>query len=205
MSLEELVFRSEVAREPLGAGVLLATGPRDTIDARDTWGGELHMPIKSLVVVYSYHHKNTEAVARAMAPVLGAAVVTPQEVDPKALAGYDLVGFASGIYSAKHHTSLLDLADRLPQSPGKSAFLFSTCGIPAFGFSQGFVLKNHAALREKLLSKGYTIVDEFGCVGWNTNVFLKYFGGLNKGRPNAEDLKRAEEFAQGLKRKMGDS
>jgi hypothetical protein len=32
-----------------------------------------------------------------------------------------------------------------------------------------------------------------------TNSFLKLFGGLNKGRPNAEDLKHAEEFAQNLK------
>jgi hypothetical protein len=28
---------------------------------------------------------------------------------------------------------------------------------------------------------------------------MKYFGGMNKGRPNAEDLKHAEEFAQNLK------
>jgi hypothetical protein len=33
---------------------------------------------------------------------------------------------------------------------------------------------------------GYTIVDEFGCACFNTNKFLKHFGGLNKGRPNEE-------------------
>ncbi len=59
-------------------------------------------------------------------------------------------------------------------------------------------------LKEKLQSKGYVIVDEFSCPGFNTNSFLKYFGGLNKGRPNAEDLKRAEEFARNLKRKISD-
>jgi hypothetical protein len=67
-----------------------------------------------------------------------------------------------------------------------------------------FVLKNHSALRERLLSKGYRIVDGFGCVGWNTNSFLRFFGGINKGRPNAGDLKRAEDFAQDLKRTMRD-
>jgi flavodoxin len=163
------------------------------------------MPIKSLVVVYSYHHKNTDAVARAIAPVLGATLVTPQEVDPNELAGYELVGFGSGIDSGKHYAPLLDLADRLPQVANRKAFIFSTCGIPAFGFSQGFVLKNHTAFRDKLLSKGYRILDEFGCVGWNTNVFLKYFGGLNKGRPNAKDLHRAEEFARNLKQQMRDA
>ncbi len=57
-------------------------------------------------------------------------------------------------------------------------------------------------LRKKLQSKGYMIVDEFSCAGFNTNSFLKLFGGINKGRPNAEDLKHAEEFAQNLKQNL---
>jgi flavodoxin len=163
------------------------------------------MAERSLLVVYSYHHKNTETIARAFAPVLAAKIVTPQEVDSTEVAGYDLVGFGSGIDSGKHYAPLLDFADRLPQVANRKAFIFSTCGIPAFGFSQGFVLKNHSALREKLLSKGYKIVDEFGCVGWNTNSFLRFFGGINECRPNTEDLKRAEQFAHNLKQKMRDT
>jgi flavodoxin len=153
------------------------------------------MPIKTLLVVYSYHHKNTETIAKTLARVLGAAIVTPQEANPTELGGYDLIGFGSGIYGAKHHTSLLDLADRLPAVTNKKAFLFSTCGAPAFAVTREFILKNHAALRERLQAKGYAIVDEFGCPGFNTNSFLRFFGGFNKGRPNAVDLKRAEEFA----------
>ncbi|MFX1572859.1 MAG: hypothetical protein ACFFB0_08920 [Promethearchaeota archaeon] len=42
------------------------------------------------------------------------------------------------------------------------------------------------------------IIDEFQCKDFNTNSFMKYFGGMNKGRPNVEDLKYAEEFAQKL-------
>ena len=156
------------------------------------------MAEKALLVVYSYHHRNTEAIAKAIAPILGAAIVTPQEVDPNELAGSELLGFGSGIYSARHHASLLDLADRLPHVSGRNAFLFSTCGAPAFAVTREFIFKNHSALREKLVSKGYKIVDEFGCVGWNTNSFLRFFGGLNRGRPNAEDLKHAETFARDL-------
>ena len=163
------------------------------------------MAERALLVVYSYHHKNTETIAKAFAPLLAAKIVTPQEVDSTEVAGYDLVGFGSGIDSGKHYAPLLDLADRLPQVANRKAFIFSTCGAPAFGVTQSFILKNHSALREKLEAKGYTIVGEFGCPGFNTNMFLRYFGGLNKGRPNAEDLRRAEEFAQDLKRKMGDS
>ena len=61
------------------------------------------------------------------------------------------------------------------------------------------VAKDHSLLRSFLQSKGYSIVDEFACKGFNTNSFMKYFGGMNKGRPNAEDLKNAEQFAQKLK------
>jgi hypothetical protein len=40
--------------------------------------------------------------------------------------------------------------------------------------------KDHSTLREKLQSKDYIIVDEFQCKGFNTNSFMKYFGGMNK-------------------------
>jgi flavodoxin len=156
--------------------------------------------MESLLIVFSYHHNNTEKIANAFANILDAEVKTPQQTRPEELQGYDLVGFGSGIYGAKHHKALLNLADRLPQVSNRKAFIFSTCGAPAMGMSEEVVAKNHSTLREKLQAKGYTIVDEFGCVGFNTFSFLKLFGGINKDRPNAQDLKRAEEFAQNLKR-----
>ena len=65
------------------------------------------LPVKSLVVVFSYHHNNTEKIANACAKVLGAEVKTPQQVTPGEIAEYDLVGFGSGIYSATFdHLSL---------------------------------------------------------------------------------------------------
>jgi len=160
--------------------------------------------VKSLVIVFSYHHNNTEKIANACAKALGAEVKTPQQVRPEEIAGYDLVGFGSGIYSATFDPSVLDLADRLPDAAGKKAFLFSTYGAPAFIATREFIEKNHRQIREKLRAKGYTIIGEFGCAGWNTNSFLRFFGGLNKGRPNTEDLRNAEAFALGVKRKARD-
>ena len=157
--------------------------------------------LRSLVIVFSYHHNNTEKIANACANVLGAVVKTPQQVRPEEIVEYDLVGFGSGIYSATFDPSVLDLADRLQNAAGKKAFLFSTYGAPAAFADRKFVESNHAQIREKLQAKGYTIIGEFGCAGWNTNSFLKYFGGLNKGRPNAEDLRNAEEFARSVKAK----
>ena len=157
--------------------------------------------LRSLVIVFSYHHNNTEKIANACAKVLGAHVKTPRQVRPEEITGYDLVGFGSGIYSATFDPSVLDLADRLSYDAGKKAFLFSTYGAPTFIANREFIEKNHQQIREKLKVKGYTIIGEFACAGWNTNSFLKCFGGLNKGRPNADDVKNAETFARKMQEK----
>jgi len=154
--------------------------------------------MKSLLVLFSYHHNNTEKVANVFAKVLDAQIKTPQQINPKELQEYILIGFGSGIYGGEHHKDLLDLADNLPQVTNRKAFIFSTSAMTG----EAKVAKDHSLLREKLQSKGYMIVDEFSCKGFNTNSFLKYFGGMNKGRPNAEDLKHAEEFAQNLKQNL---
>lgn len=151
------------------------------------------------MILFSYHHNNTEKIASVFAKVLDAQIKTPEQTNPEELQGYDLIGFGSGIDSGKHYPVLLDLADKLPQVTGKKAFIFSTAGITG----KEKVAGDHSALREKLQSKGYVIVDEFGCLGFNTNSFLKLFGGMNKSRPNAEDLRHAEEFAQSLKQSLG--
>ena len=150
--------------------------------------------MKYLLILFSYHHKNTEKIANVIAKVLDAQIKAPQQIQKEELQEYNLIGFGSGIYDEKHHKLLLDLADELPQVTNRKAFIFSTSAI----MGKDKVAKDHSLLREKLQSKGYVIVDEFACKGFNTNSFLKYFGGMNKGRPNAEDLKHAEEFAQNL-------
>ncbi len=152
-------------------------------------------PVNCLLVLFSYHHKNTEKIANVFAKVLDAQIQTPRQVSLEEVQGYDIVGFGSGIYDDKHHRTLLELADKLPQVTDKKAFIFSTSAM----MRKDRVAKDHLTLRRNLQSKGYIIVDEFACKGFNTNSFLKYMGGMNKGRPNAEDLKRAEEFVQNMK------
>ncbi len=156
--------------------------------------------MRTLLILYSYHHMNTEKVAKVMARALKAEVRWPDEVNADDLKGYDLVGFGSGIYGERHHKVLFDLVERLPLVDGGRAFIFSTSAI----MGKEKVAKDHSRLREELVSKGYTIVDEFACKGFNTNSFLRHFGGMNKGRPNADDLRDAEEFAIGLMKGLRD-
>ena len=150
-----------------------------------------------LIVVYSWHHNNTAKIAEVFSRVLHAPVKTPNEVTSEELAQYDLIGFGAGIDSGKHYQPMLDLADRLEKQNQKKCFIFSTSAVQG----AAKVKKDHAALREKLERKGFLVVDEFSCKGFNTNLFLKYFGGMNKGRPNSEDLAHAEEFALNLRDK----
>jgi flavodoxin len=157
--------------------------------------------MKSLLVLFSYHHNNTEKIANVFAKVLDAQIKTPQQINPEELQEYSLIGFGSGIYGGKHHKVLLDFADKLPPVTNKKAFIFSTSGDWSKDRSI-WKAKNHSTLKEKLQSKGYIIVDGFNCAGLNTNSINKLWGGTNKGRPNTEDLRHAEEFAQNLKQNL---
>nr|WP_319372928.1 flavodoxin family protein [uncultured Methanobacterium sp.] len=146
--------------------------------------------MRSLMVLYSYHHHNTEKVAEMIAPVLGAEIKWPEDVNPEEIKEYDLIGFGSGIYGGIHHKTILKLADKLPETTDKKAFIFSTSA----GVEKSKTIKSHSALREKLQSKGYIIVNEFQCRGFLGKIGL----GISRGHPDAQDLKHAEEFAQNL-------
>jgi flavodoxin len=161
-------------------------------------GKRLANQFQSLLVLFSFHHNNTEKIANVFAKILNSKIKTPQQINPQELQEYNLIGFGSGIYGDKHHESLLDLADRLQQVNNKKAFIFSTSAMTG----EDKIANDHSFLRKKLLSKCYMIVDEFQCKGFNTNSFMRFFGGMNKGRPNVEDLKHADEFAQNLKQDL---
>ena len=153
--------------------------------------------LKCLIVVYSYHHNNTAKIAQVFSDTLNALAKTPDQVTKEELEQYNLIGFGAGIDSGRHYKPILDFVDNLTEVKNQKCFIFSTSAIQG----ELKVKKDHSLLREKLTAKGFNVIDEFSCKGYNTNSFLKYIGGMNKGRPNSEDLKHAEEFALGLRRK----
>lgn len=159
--------------------------------------------MNTLVIVSSYHQMNTEKIAMRIARVLNANIVSAKKVNADKMSDFEMIGFGSGIYDAKHHLNILNLVDKLPVRKNMKAFIFSTDGAPRFIFKSELWLKDkmnkdHAVLREKLKDKGYEIIGEFNCPGLNKNSFLKYIGGFNKGRPNESDLLMAEKFANKL-------
>jgi len=152
--------------------------------------------MKTIIVCVSESHGNTMKIAKAMAEVLDAPVVSPEEFDAGKAGEYDLVGLGSGIYKGKHHKSIVELAEKLPErETGKKdtgIFIFSTAG-------KGDI-NQHRHLSLIVSAKGYRSAGEFMCKGWDTSGLFKYIGGINKGLPNKAMIQQARDFAGAFKR-----
>lgn len=150
--------------------------------------------MKTAIIYKSVHHGNTKKIAKVMADVLEAELLDLKDANSDIIREYDLIGFGSGIYFYKPHKKLRRFIEGLDKVENKKAFVFSTSGD---GKPMGW-------LEKKLSSKDFNILGEFYCKGFDTYALAKLIhrGGLNKGRPNEEDLKNAENFANGLKEKI---
>lgn len=148
--------------------------------------------MKTAIIYKSIHHGNTKKIAEVMAGVLDAELFDLKDFKQEMIKEYDLIGFGSGIYYYRPHKKLRKFVEELDKVENKKAFHFSTSG-------NG---KYYDWLEKKLSSKGFEILGEFHCKGFDTYALTKLVGGINKGKPDEEDLKNAESFARGLKEKM---
>ena len=150
---------------------------------------------KSIIFVYSYHHMNTQKIGNAIAARINASVIDiTNNIEPIELETYELVGFGAGIEFGKHYSQMIEFVKKLPTVQNKKAFIFSISGI----YNNKKMLNDHKAIRNLLQNKGFVIVNEFSCKGYNTHGILKNIGGMNRDRPNEEDIKNAEIFAEKL-------
>ena len=102
-----------------------------------------------------------------------------------------MLGFASGIYAGKLHRKVraaMESAD----GKGRKAFVLYTCGDPKGG-------KYGERAVETLRLRGFETLGTYFCVGLDSFGPLKLVGGVNKGRPNEEDIRGAVAFFDGLK------
>lgn len=155
--------------------------------------------MKTLIIYCSEHHGNTKTIAEKIARILRAKLMHIDKIqDHKLLDGYEMIGFGSGIYYGRYHKKIYGLISSLPKPYTKKAFIFATSGMKE---GKRFNRYNHA-LSEQLKERGLDVVGEFSCRGHDSWGLLKIVGGLNRGRPNKEDMAQAASFAYSLKKKF---
>ena len=138
-----------------------------------------------LIIYHSEHHGNTKKIAKAMAEKVGADILKAADVNLNKFEEYDIVGFGSGVYNGKLHKELSEILSKLSQQDDKKAFIFSTTG------SKTYSSMAHERFRPMLEEKSFEIIGEFSCLGFDTALTKE---GINKSRPNKQDIKDAEDF-----------
>ncbi len=120
-----------------------------------------------------------------MAEKINADILKAADVNLNKFEEYDIVGFGSGVYNGKLHKELSEILSKLSQQDDKKAFIFSTTG------SKTYSSVAHERFRPMLEEEGFEVIGEFSCLGFDTALTKE---GINKGRPNKQDIKDAEDF-----------
>ena len=145
--------------------------------------------MKTAICYYSRHHGNTLAVLDAMTEGCDVDLIDVTARMAVRLHQYDRIGFASGIYFSKFSPVVVNFARQyLPE--GREVFFVYTYGAPKVSLPGNIT----ATVKEK----GCRILGQFGCRGYDTFGPFKLIGGLAKGHPDAQDLKKAKQFFEGL-------
>jgi flavodoxin len=147
--------------------------------------------MNAVIICHSEHHGNTRKLADVISEELNAKLVTSEQSSGLGIGEYDLVGFGSGIYYGDFHKLMYKFLSHLPRQQGKKAFLFSTTG------SKTYSEKAHTKFTASLREKGFDIVGEYSCFGFDTALSAE---GINRGHPTEEELKQARAFAGTLKK-----
>lgn len=145
--------------------------------------------MKTAIVYYSKHHENTKKLIDEIAKKHDITAINILEESNANLDGYDMVGFASGIYYSKFHKTLLKFAEEnLPQNT-KTFFLY-TYGAEKEGYTK--------AITEAVSKKNAQILGEYGCLGFDTFGPFKLIGGIAKNHPTPDELRGAVKFYESL-------
>lgn len=144
--------------------------------------------MKTAIVMYSQHHKNTRKLVEAIkqddpaVKILDVSVSSVSELE-----GYDRIGVASGIYYSKFAKPLMEyLRKYLPES--KEVFALYTCGQKRDNYTK--------ELKDLVSERHGKYLGDYGCLGFDTFGPFKLVGGIAKGHPDADEIQAAVEFYQ---------
>jgi len=142
--------------------------------------------MKAVIIYASVHHGNTKKIAEAMASVISADVINVTKNRTPDLSGYDVIGFASGVYFHAFHEGIKKCIEENMFSKGQKVFLVATCGLGYKDYTKG--------IKDILAEKHVSCIGSFQCRGWDTYGIFGKIGGIAKNHPNDRDLKEAQQF-----------
>lgn len=149
--------------------------------------------MKTAIIYYSKHHSNTKQLLDAIGKKYDVDLISVSDTETRDLSGYDLIGFASGIYYSKFHKLVTGFAERnLPQ--GKNVFLIYTCAAVRDGYTK--------TIEKVLKDKNAKLLGTYYCLGYNTFGPYKLVGGIKKGHPDKDEIGAAVSFYEGLIEKI---
>jgi len=150
--------------------------------------------MRALVAFYS-ESDNTKKLADALASGLGTQAMRLEAVDVRTLSSYDLICLGSPVQYGGPASKVRDFIARMPALSGKSCAAF--CTMHAFGDKNTL-----QTLKTLLEAKGMIYLGGCSARGWSR--LIANFGPriFNRGRPNLEELARAEELGRALMAKL---
>jgi flavodoxin len=134
-------------------------------------------------IVYYSRGGHTRKIAQAIAQELGCNPLDVKASSPN-VTDADMLVVGSGTYGGKAGPEIIAFLNDLAPVTNKKAACFSTCA----GNTEAVI----SEMRGILTAKGYTMVECFNCLGQFTPF-------KNRGRPNADDVEKAKEYAKCLK------
>ncbi|MDO5725659.1 MAG: flavodoxin [Tissierellia bacterium] len=141
--------------------------------------------MKKMAIVYaSIHHKNTEKLLKGAIEGLNIDLIDATKNIEADLSNYEIVGFASGIYAFKLHKSIYNFIEK--NEIPKEIVLIYTSGTGGLSYAKRF--------KKYLSDRNITIKSVFECKALDTFFVLKLVGGINKDRPNREDIDACRKF-----------
>lgn len=147
------------------------------------------MELKVVIVYRSKHHGNTKKLVDALVEahpdidLVDVAELGKNEYPD--LSPYHLIVMGSGIYYGNMDKDLLRVADHCLRDGDK------VVGLMTYGGQAKF---NGRDLDGVCRGKFATLLCMYGCPGFDTYGPFKFVGGMNKDRPNQEDIDGVVEF-----------
>ena len=142
--------------------------------------------MKLAICYVSAHHGNTRKLVEGVARKIPADLCDRTKTPAPDLSGYDLVGFASGVYYSRLHKTMEAFLERTNFRPEQKVFFLVTCGIACRSYSK--------AAQKQLRARGVKVLGAFQCRGYDPFGLFGKIGGIAKGHPNETDIRRAQVF-----------